>query len=534
MSGPSLGASPAFDALLRAAQQCETPLHGFDALIAGITADLQQRIARPVVVHVDTHDSPGAEVITVFGFVRYTKDPATGTIALSILDPDTGEWRVRTPGGSYGSPGGPVFFELDVLGDLKPQVEAWSCAVMRHWGDAIDAMFLDTEIYHRGHICEKLRRWIRDVLVRLVDWDQASADARAAMPLDADVQRWAHIGAPLCAGDYVACRRYNRAALWRDAFEQLERDAPQLVWLLSFMIDEEFLTTPQSDRAPLYVLRTALEKASKLTPVGWRHLLAGRRANFPHILDWIGPNRTSPRGPELTFWLEVVAQLRLSQPLCPEVAALFMHDEFRADPDAKAIWFRKVKLPVRVMHLILQEAQRCVDRGGLEHFTQIELINVLGWLDACQPTLDRNQLRAPWVWYVERARQWTENVYSSHTLSGFTWRSALGPMTIGPWTVWPLTNAWEVRMEAMRQRHCCDAYIDDCLSGRKRLFSVRDGEGRPAATLSIVADRLGRWFVDCYRSFANRPVGPALAGVENEVRKRYADASPPVPESPGC
>ncbi len=95
----------------------------------------------------------------------------------------------------------------------------------------------------------------------------------------------------------------------------------------------------------------------------------------------------------------------------------------------------------------------------------------------------------------------------------------------------PLDDAWQLRQEALRQHHCADRYLKECLAGDLRLFSVRNGKGRPVATIGLELKG------DTWRSFGirlscNRPVGPGLVGLDDELARRYTELwrlAQPVP-----
>ena len=91
-----------------------------------------------------------------------------------------------------------------------------------------------------------------------------------------------------------------------------------------------------------------------------------------------------------------------------------------------------------------------------------------------------------------------------------------------PFAVWivPLTDAWQVRREAITRRHCADQMIDACVAGACRLFSVRNEHGKSVATIGIECVE-GTWSVIGFRGFANQPVAYALIGLDVHVAQRY-------------
>jgi hypothetical protein len=111
------------------------------------------------------------------------------------------------------------------------------------------------------------------------------------------------------------------------------------------------------------------------------------------------------------------------------------------------------------------------------------------------------------------------------------WRSVLPTTTVGAYTVVPIETAWRLRQEAMRQHHCADRYLRECLVRESRLFSVINRSGHPVATIGI--ERKGRtWQSFGIRAACNRPVARELAGLDLQIAGRYTDLwrlSQPVP-----
>jgi hypothetical protein len=191
-------------------------------------------------------------------------------------------------------------------------------------------------------------------------------------------------------------------------------------------------------------------------------------------------------------------------------------------------------MPVTVVNSILKEAERRLQRGGLTSFLESDVNEVVAWLEAEKPDLDINQLRAGWKYLASSASKWQVEKEMAGELGQLQWGSALRDLRIGEWVVVPLDDAWKLRSEGLRQKHCADRYLKDCLLGNKRLFSVRHADGRRVATIGIELNG------DTWQSFGikrscNRPVGPGLAGIDQEVATRYKDLwrltqpSPPIP-----
>ena len=138
------------------------------------------------------------------------------------------------------------------------------------------------------------------------------------------------------------------------------------------------------------------------------------------------------------------------------------------------------------------------------------------------PTLDKNQLKAGWKCLTKLAVHWKVESEAAETLCQLQWESCLPTIAVGPWTVLPLTDAWQLREEALRQHHCVDHYIEECLAGNRRFFSARNARGYRVATIGIAIDR-HEWRSLGIRGVANTPVWASLEGLDDDIAQRYTD-----------
>lgn len=222
-------------------------------------------------------------------------------------------------------------------------------------------------------------------------------------------------------------------------------------------------------------------------------------------------------------WLRLLGKLRRVRAVPRALAALFSHDTYNGlrTEEGDRVRFRGVLLQPGVLRAILDEGERRLANGSHKRFIEEDLIEILTWLEAENPRFDKNQLRQGWNHLASRAVAWRVEREERDTLKDFAWESLLPEMTIGKWRIVPLTDAWQLRREALKQRHCADQYLEACLAGTSRLFSVRD-KGRSVATIGIECSGKG-WSDFGFRGFANQPVPEAMLGLEDEVARRYAD-----------
>ena len=147
---------------------------------------------------------------------------------------------------------------------------------------------------------------------------------------------------------------------------------------------------------------------------------------------------------------------------------------------------------------------------------------MLNWLEEQRPVLDKNQLRRGWKYLARRAADWKLELEQANYLKLLEWDSLLPELDLGRWRIVPITDAWALRREALERRHCADQYLDECIGGTSKLFSVRNATGKSVATIGIERFRRS-WRVFGFRGFANRDVPEELVGLDREVLRRYVD-----------
>ncbi len=68
------------------------------------------------------------------------------------------------------------------------------------------------------------------------------------------------------------------------------------------------------------------------------------------------------------------------------------------------------------------------------------------------------------------------------------WESALSSCEIGDYQIVPLTSSWALRQEGYAMQHCVGGYVERCVAGLTRVFSVRDMQGHRIATVALEFD----------------------------------------------
>ena len=481
--------------------------------IDDVWSDLIRRLEDPIQINEDDH----TRQVVFVGTIRY------------IVDKNSGMFRSETLGRTEE---GLKFVEEKAWIAIDPPLRAnggWIEVYLNQRWDEMAAVLIDHAKPGESWL-STVRRVFWQSIRRSTYWKRLRNAMRAALDLDPQILRWSCQGRSRHVNQCVTNHQYNRTVAFRLDYEQIERDNPSLVWLFTLMLDEKIELPPGETIA---AMKTYLA-GKRVTPAGWRLLANGHEHHFSHIRDWIGPDgELTGRIAELPFWLRFMVALHRSAPLRPALRDIFLHDSFNTDTNG-LVRFRNVWMPVTVVNSILKEAERRLQRGGLTSFLESDVNEVVAWLEAEKPDLDINQLRAGWKYLASSASKWQVEKEMAGELGQLQWGSALRDLRIGEWVVVPLDDAWKLRSEGLRQKHCADRYLKDCLLGNKRLFSVRHADGRRVATIGIELNG------DTWQSFGikrscNRPVGPGLAGIDQEVATRYKDLwrltqpSPPIP-----
>lgn len=463
--------------------------------IDDVWGDILGRLSDPI--HVT--ESATERVVEVLGVVRYHVCKATGRIHVERLDSNLSFCRNTDT--------------VAVDPPMRP-TPIWIEGILYRWSDVLGNVMIN----HNESWLATVQRIFWRAMYRSTHWKRLRYATREALSLDPKILEWSRHGRSRHLNQSVTNHQYNVALSHRSAYAEVERDNPNLVWLLTMLLDE----LEGSPAENVVAAMKAMLAQGGVTPAGWRLLANGTEKDFRHIRDWIGPDgEPSGRADEIPPWLRFMVALRRKTPLPGVIRKLFLHDNFDKNREGQ-VRFRNVWLDVPVVKVILDEAERRLSRGTLQSFTNEDLVEVVTWLEAEQPSFDKNQIKAGWKHLESRAVRWKVEVEAAESFGHLKWHSALATTTIGAWTVVPLTDAWALRHEALRQHHCADRYLEKCLAGEYRIFSVRTPAGRPVATIGIEFRGNG-WQSFGLRGACNKPVGQSLHGLDNEIASRYTD-----------
>jgi len=297
--------------------------------IDDIWSDLILRLEEPIQIHEDDNTR---EVVFI-GTIRY------------IVDKKSGMFRSETLGRTED---GLKFVEEKAWIAIDPPLRAnggWIEVYLNQRWDEMAAVLIDHSKPGESWL-GTVRRIFWQSIRKSTYWKRLRNGMRDALDLDPQILRWSRQGRSRHVNQCVTNHQYNQTVAFKEDYEQIERDNPNLVWLFTMMLDER-IELPSGEA--IAAMKTYLA-GKRVTPAGWRLLANGNEHHFRHIRDWIGPDgELRGRVAELPYWLRFTVALRRSGPLRPALREIFLHDSFNTDTNG-LVRFRNVWMPVTACH----------------------------------------------------------------------------------------------------------------------------------------------------------------------------------------
>lgn len=135
--------------------------------------------------------------------------------------------------------------------------------------------------------------------------------------------------------------------------------------------------------------------------------------------------------------------------------------------------------------------------------------------------LDHNQLKANWSWFMRQQEDWHRTVAEKQKakLAQQFWTSRIQAVKIKGYDVVPLNSAYDLIDEGKDMHHCVGSYVNSCVNGRSRIFSIRKNNVKKA-TLEINTFS-NKWEVNQIRGACNAEVSDELKKIAQQVVKLY-------------
>ncbi len=143
---------------------------------------------------------------------------------------------------------------------------------------------------------------------------------------------------------------------------------------------------------------------------------------------------------------------------------------------------------------------------------------VLDWFLATKPTFDKNQLKRGWPYLEKQSSVWheqnpTRNLYDAIALGQLSWDCVLAEYLASnrnsfpadsPYKIVPLTTSRLLFDESEAMRHCVFTYIEYCMDGSTRIFSVRLAQSNKRFATAELNRSVGGWKLIQLKGKSNR------------------------------
>lgn len=136
-----------------------------------------------------------------------------------------------------------------------------------------------------------------------------------------------------------------------------------------------------------------------------------------------------------------------------------------------------------------------------------ELDAVLDWFLANKPVFDCNQIKRGWAYINNASEDWHNRAENYEIFEMFIseypswnciaadlhaeWSKIIPPEN--PYKIVPLTTPKKLLAESKSMHHCVVTYIESCVSGETRIFSVLDANYNNRVATAELSNQYGQW-----------------------------------------
>ncbi len=469
----------------------------YEQLLGTIWRELINRLEDPIQV-VDSKTSRRVEVL---GIVRYYVNHRTQQVSCRTIQGKFLEdgWHFSFKPTTQVMVDPPLICNKTVIGRF---VELW----IRDIDHLTDLYFADSKVDLNIELVDCVET-IKSQIIQAIHtairasayWKRLRQDVFKALALDPELVCYARLSRQTSKALNLSERHFNHVCKHVTAYRQIFIDAPNLLWLYRIAIDGGILGKVSTN--PVFDLKQAI-LSNGCTQRAWRILANSRQRDFDQVIN------SNSCWHYLLEYLQLHERLDRSQVISPRLANLFDNPNWNLPCyNQHAINYRGAEFQPAVLNKFINETLRRQSLGESQQFAD-EASSVITWLAQTRPIFDANQLRQPWAWFANKANAWFAEQAAFDQLNKLTWHSGLTEEIYSGYRFTPLTSAWQVRIEAVKQRHCVDQYIERCIGGSYRIFRVQSIKSKTTYTLGL---RLyDEWEVDQVTGFANRPVSDEL------------------------
>jgi len=470
----------------------------FEQLLSTIWRELISRLESPIKIS----EGKTSRRIDVLGIIRYYVNHHTYQVSCRTKHAQLIEdgWRFTFKPITSVMVEPPLVCNKEVIGLF---VDLWVKEIDRLTDSYLGDSQVDLNIELEDCV-DTIKRHLTQAIFNAIkastNWKQLRGDVFKALALEPEIVKYARLSRLTLKKRNLSDLHFNNVCKHLTAYRQIYSDAPNLLWLYSIAIQERILTKVSTN--PILDLKKTLLSYG-LQERSWRLLTHSRHQHFDEVITGYD------KWKYLVEYLELHECLDRSQAISPKLATLFVNPvwHLRSTKD-NLINYSGVEFQPGVFNKFINESFRRQALGEKQLFAETEASVVIYWLEQTKIQFDANQLRQPWAWFANKANTWFAEQIAFDQLNKLTWHCSLAEEVYSGYRFIPLTSAWQVRVEAVRQRHCVDQYIERCLGGTYRVFRVISPNSTTNFTLGL---RLyDEWEVDQVTGFANRPVADEL------------------------
>lgn len=472
-----------FEHFLKNAKSCIA----FDKLQDEIWRELLNRFKKPIKhIHSKQH-----RIIEVLGCIRY------------YIQHDTGEIHSRVRVGS-GNTSASFERENGRFLAVHPLrlTEHIIRAFIRQWQTEIlknTHQYITTTKFETIFVQSLLRAVRQSVL-----WKQLRYQVQEALGIDSQILDIACRARTVRHKNNLDDTHFNRVIKHLEKYQQLNREAPNLLWLYTLTL-QEYIELPEGEL--IQELKKLCLKAGTKER-GWRLITRSHLRDFAPAVEFSGS--------KWKYFIEYVQlhnTLDLNAMITSKASHLFDEPYWNVEHDG-TVTYRGVNLLPATLNSYIHEAS---NQRDINAFLTSDATAVFVWLSEVKPKLDNNQIRLGWRWLSHEANCWLAEKASHAKLNAVRWECGLGETVVGGYKFAPLSNAWLVRQEALRYRHCADNYIKRCIDGTYRIYGVYDSHDKHKATLGIQFNEGNGWAVHQIKGFANQAVSNQLKDLAHSL-----------------
>jgi hypothetical protein len=370
--------------------------------------------------------------------------------------------------------------EIDHLADLY----AAECGIVLNF-EAIDCVdVIKKEFIHSIHHAVHLS----------TNWKQLRHDVYKSLALDEELVHYSRLSRVPLKKQNLSEHHFNHVCRNRDAYRQIHHDAPNLLWLYKIARSEKVIKRVSDN--PVLDLKNALLKDGA-SQRAWRILSKSKQKHFDEVIK-----ANYNRWCYLLEYLQLHDCLDLTSAIPHNVYYLLNNPHWKIAKDNRYVTYRGAEVKPKLFKLMIEEFVKRQSVGEVKVLEETEVSKVLTWIAQNNLNFDANQQKQPWSWYVGKANDWFAEQLAFDELKSLSWDCNLKEADYLGFRFTPINNAWDLRVEAIKQRHCADVYIERCINGFSQMIRIQDLKNKSFYTLSLECST--EWQLDELKGFANR------------------------------